>query len=516
MDDGIREARKLNYIKYRLSELIKDENVRMSMVIYIKTNYQDVSSIINKLVEYSARYRLPQEAFIDTEQLISMVERNQSFQSLFIPSFAFNQPQPPQPRQVNQKRERPDVIVIDDDDDNIPMVSKYQKVVQVPVERVKLEAPIPSINLLRPDSKAPSVNQRSPTGPQERVKLEAVESSKIKLFEYQVFAVRRILEQRGTCLCYDTGNGKSLVAVTATQQMLLQNPNVQITVIAPLSLLSNFQLSLERYGSTRDHPSYDYYTYEGFAIAYKKDLSLLDGRVVIFDEVHHIRTDVYTTLKAKHKARVKKLKRKRHQGEELTDGELEYIEHGKQVTEHLKQASKMNICDPISYVDEQTGIDILCIAPRSLLAINAVRKSLKVICLTATPFFNSPYDMVPLACMMRGDNVYSKRYFTYLTKSHREFQSKFGDLFLFKDIDKNDKDFPHVKTHKIDLMMTREYYNAYHEIEEEIQSKTKVLNLDNPWYFLFLFIYIMLFFIVFFKGISIGSKKSYHVFGRSS
>jgi hypothetical protein len=475
MDEGIREARKLNYIKYRLSELIKDESVCMSMVIYLKTNYQDVSTIINKLVEYCARHRLPQEAFVDTEQLISMVERNQSFhhqqQPLFFPSFSSHQPQPQQ-RQVNPKRERPDVIVIDDDDDT-QVISKYQKVAQIKLEApIKLEATIPSIKL---EATIPSI------------KLEAVESSKIKLFEYQMFAVRRILEQRGTCLCYDTGNGKSLVAVTATQQMLLEDPNVKITVIAPLSLLSNFQLSLERYGSTRDHPSYDYYTYEGFAIAYKKDLSLLDGRVVVFDEVHHIRTDVYTTLKAKHKARVKKLKRKKHQGEELTDGELEYIEHGKQVTEHLKQASKMNMCDPISYVYENSGIDILCIAPRSLLAINAVRKSLKVICLTATPFFNSPYDMVPLVCMMRGENVYSKRYFSYITKSHREFQSKFGDLFLFKDIDKNDKDFPHVKTHKIDLMMTREYYNAYHEIEEEIQSKTKVLNLDNPWYHFFIY-----------------------------
>lgn len=312
--------------------------------------------------------------------------------------------------------------------------------------------------------------------------LEAITRSKIVLFDFQKEAVHHILKQRGTCLCYDTGNGKSLVAVTATQQMLIDNPFVRIVVIAPLSLLSNFQLSLERYGAGRDHPSYDYYTYEGFANAYKKNPDLLINCVVVFDEVHHIRTDVHTALRTKHKAYVGKL---RTPGRELIEHEQRYLQYEKTIKTALKEASKRDECDPIAHVAEKTGgVNSTCIAPRSLLAINAVHEAFKVICLTATPFFNSSYDIVPLICMMRGEHVYSKRYFSCITSSPQLFEAKCRGLFLFQNIDKHDKDFPRVNTHKMDLVMTPGYYEAYHEIENEIESKTSALNLDSPWVFL--------------------------------
>lgn len=312
--------------------------------------------------------------------------------------------------------------------------------------------------------------------------LEAIIRSKIPLFDFQKQAVHRMVEQRGTCLCYATGNGKSLVAVTATQQLLIDNPYLQIVVIAPLSLLSNFQLSLERYGVARDHPAYEYFTYEGFAIAYKKDQDMLVNKVVVFDEVHHIRTDVHTSLKQKHKSYTARINKKPE--EDRTDTERLYVSKSKAIKEALKEVAKKNNTDPIEYVKEKTGVNIMCIAPRSLLAINAVRESFKVICLTATPFFNSSYDLVPLICMMRGETVYTRRYFSYMVANRTEFVNKCRGLFLFKDVEKNDRDFPQVTTHKIDLMMSPEYYQEYHEIENEIESKTRQFNLDKPWVFL--------------------------------
>jgi hypothetical protein len=290
--------------------------------------------------------------------------------------------------------------------------------------------------------------------------------SKIELFDYQKEAVEQILHRSGVCLCFATGNGKSLVAVTATQELLKRHEWLDIIVVAPLSLLSNFKTSLSRYGVGRNHPAYSYYTYEALAKAYRYNDSILDGKVVVFDEVHHLRTSVYDALRTK----VDKYRLFTH----------DTIHN---VRRALKQASRMDICDPIAWVKRETGTDITPCAPKSLLMINATLRAFKVVCLTATPFFNSAYDVANVVSMMRRDGgVYSRAFFTNMLKDHALFSRHMKGLFLFKEVDKDDPDFPRVIHHEINLCMSPEYYKAYHEIELEVSERTRETNLQNPWF----------------------------------
>ncbi len=288
------------------------------------------------------------------------------------------------------------------------------------------------------------------------------------MFDYQKKAVELILQRSSLCLCFATGNGKSLVAVTATQELLQRHACLEIVVIAPLSLISNFKTSLSRYGVSRDHPAYTYYTYEGFAKAYKRNDHMVDGKVVIFDEVHHMRTSVYDALKRK------------------VDSSRSYTPHEKRsIQMALKQASHMESCDPIMYVKSQTGgLDITEYAPRSLLAINGAKRAFKVICLTATPFFNSPCDIANVVAMLRREDVYSRSFFNSLLKDPDAFRNHVKGLFMFKDVAHDDPDFPKVVKHEVNLCMTPEYYQAYHEIEMGVAEKTRETNLQNPWVFM--------------------------------
>jgi hypothetical protein len=60
------------------------------------------------------------------------------------------------------------------------------------------------------------------------------------------------------------------------------------------------------------------------------------------------------------------------------------------------------------------------------------------------------------------------------------FQSLVRGLFLFQDVKKNDPDFPRVIKNKVDLPMSPEYYEAYHNIEMEL-NMTRFMDLRNPW-----------------------------------
>lgn len=306
--------------------------------------------------------------------------------------------------------------------------------------------------------------------------LPAIRQSKIPLADFQVSAVRQILKERGTCLCFATGNGKSLVAVTATQQLLLNNPALKIVVVAPLSLLENFRISLERYGVDREHRAYSYYTYEGFTIEAIRNPDILRDKVVVYDEVHHVRTEVHTTLRNKHKAYVNRLYSRE---KPLTDAEKRYLKFEGDVKQSLSAAVRAGNVDPIHYVRSQTSVDISPIAPRSLIVINASKKAFKVIGLTATPLVNGINDLSNLVSILRRENVYSITFF----KHHKYDSIKKGE-FLFKDVDPNDPDFPRLHVHNIDIEMDPNYYIQYHEVEMEVLSKKKSIDIENPWPFL--------------------------------
>lgn len=363
---------------------------------------------------------------------------------------------------------------------NVPV---HRRPIEPPPKRAKQEEKKES-GKRQPEKPEPGKNP----GPPKRAKQEeeeeepppldlpAIWQSKIPLADFQVSAVRQILKARATVLCFATGNGKSLVAVTATQQLLLNNPALKIVVVAPLSLLENFRISLERYGVNRDHPAYSYYTYEGFAIEAIRKPDILQDKVVVYDEVHHIRTEVHTTLRNKHKAYVAKLYSRE---KPLTDAEKRYLKFEGDVKQSLSAAVRAGNVDPVHYVRSQTGVDISCIAPRSLIVVNASKKAFKIIGLTATPLVNGINDLSNLVSILRRENVYSTTFF-----KHHKYDSIKKGQFLFQDINPNDPDFPRLHVHNIDIEMDPNYYIQYHEVEMEVLSKKKSIDIENPWPFL--------------------------------
>ena len=52
----------------------------------------------------------------------------------------------------------------------------------------------------------------------------------------------------GLLVAHDTGTGKTLTAVTASQCYLDKNKNGRIVFIGPASLLHNFDKELDKYG----------------------------------------------------------------------------------------------------------------------------------------------------------------------------------------------------------------------------------------------------------------------------
>jgi hypothetical protein len=177
----------------------------------------------------------------------------------------------------------------------------------------------------------------------------------VRLYDYQVEAVERILSQFGTCLCFATGNGKSLVAVAATQRLLGTYAMLKIFVVAPLSLLHNFKLALEKYGVDPNHPAYIYHTYQAFCNAYQKNPLLCDGHVVILDEVHALCTNIYATMSK--------------------NPNLSYLpfEERQRILKSLRLAAH-TVCNPLEHVFRETGFDITPYAPRPLLTLLATSR----------------------------------------------------------------------------------------------------------------------------------------------
>lgn len=268
------------------------------------------------------------------------------------------------------------------------------------------------------------------------------------LFDFQKKSVIQLTKQRGLVLSYATGNGKTLVAVSATVVF----SDLDVVVVAPKSLLSNFRHCLQTFGGGVTN-RFAFYTFEKFSVEWLKDPELTRNKFLIVDECHHARTDVYANLFKK-----------------ITNDQVRQV---------LEEEARKDFSDPIGAVKNKLGIFIHKFAPRSLRLIEAAKIAKKVLLLTATPCYNDTYDVANLASMAKGIGVMSRDYHRLLTKSPAEFSRFFRNTFAFKDIDKNDPDFPQLEVKTVRIPMTPEYYKAYHAVEERTLDNDK-----NPWIFL--------------------------------
>ena len=269
-----------------------------------------------------------------------------------------------------------------------------------------------------------------------------------RLFPYQTDAVQWLVRGSGGVLAFEMGTGKTLVAVAAAEALRRQDPMRPVVVVLPKTLHGNFQDTLVRYGVAEPFPGYAFYTYEGFTVAFVKDRTLGRGAVLICDEAHALRTDIYKAL------RVHLPSAAAAAAAATADVDVAALR------DFIKVQAAEDFSWPIEAVQQRFGLDLLPHAPRALVVLMAARRASHRILLTATPCYNSTYDLANLACLVRGDGVMSRRYFKTLSPAY------FRGLLRFQPIAPGDPDFARQEEFTVELPMSDEYYRQYREVEQ--------------------------------------------------
>lgn len=108
---------------------------------------------------------------------------------------------------------------------------------------------------------------------------------------------------------------------------------------------------------------------------------------------------------------------------------------------------------------------------RATAARECATKAGKVLLMTATPVYNDIFDAISLVAMVKGEEPITKGDLARMTDVERA--KYFKCIFSFYDNKKGDPNYPTVKEHSIELMMTPDYQKKYQAIEQ------KIINLEG-------------------------------------
>ena len=241
--------------------------------------------------------------------------------------------------------------------------------------------------------------------------LRCFEDASRPLYEHQIRVTKALQTQRELIIVHDVGSGKTLTAVTAADCFLQNNPNMNVIVVTPVSLVENFKEEIIRTYQGRNMQRYTFYTHAKFA----KDLKtkrltqdVIRKSMVIIDEIHNYRTKIPKGA----------------------------------VTGKVRK-SEIPAC---FYVQQ------------------GIKSAQKVLGLTATPFVNDISDLITIVSIVTGKDLFAKsrRKITPFRLLLKHAQN----LFSFYEIEKGDPRFPSYTIHKIEIVMPSEYYTKYMEIEK--------------------------------------------------
>lgn len=253
------------------------------------------------------------------------------------------------------------------------------------------------------------------------------ERSKVPLRQHQLDLIKFInkRDQRGAIAAFETGSGKTLTAIGAAVCALDANPRAKIMVVTPVSLQGNFKKEMEKFGLEKDDPRFEFETIDKFAKNYKSRCT--KNTFLIVDEAHKLKGKiVFNKVKGK-----------------FTSG-----------------------ANAHSFVE-------------------CSKKAWKVLLLTATPLYNSPYDIVNLVAMAKGIDPMTQNQFKRMVKKAdtRDFDEFFSCMiYFYNDVDRTN--FPEERAHDIRLTMTPDYYDEYMKVEKkELMNNPGAFNAD-PFIFL--------------------------------
>jgi superfamily II DNA or RNA helicase len=235
-----------------------------------------------------------------------------------------------------------------------------------------------------------------------------VRISKMPLRDYQKRVCKVMRSQRGLIVVHSVGTGKTLTAVTASQCFLADNPGAKVFVLTPVTLMDNFRKAMRAYGISNSDSRYVIISHQMFLSRYKEAVlnrkvinrngiqissDPFRGHMVIIDEAHVFRTQPL----------IKK------QAGQAYDTDARWM-------------------------------------------IRATRSAERVLCLTATPFFNTEKDLLNLVAMTKSGNTPNNNKTTW------------KNLFSFYERDHADPNFPKVNMFDVKVPMSMDYYRDYERV----------------------------------------------------
>ena len=243
--------------------------------------------------------------------------------------------------------------------------------------------------------------------------LSCVKRSKLPLREHQKRIVEFMMKNRGLIVNHKMGAGKTLTAVAVSQCFLDSYPKGLVIFTCPSSLVANFKKEMINYGIKDSDKRYDILSYNMFAKKYA-DIDKFDRNVLfIVDEAHNFRKDIKTAERAAAHIKVKK-------------GTVPVV--------------------------------------RAAVALNVARISTKVLLLTGTAMYNSPYDIANLVAMIWG-RFLTQIDLRLILGDDSLFNKYFKCTFSFYDPG-NVEDYPKRVDKVVKFEMTRPYYDEYRKVEK--------------------------------------------------
>ena len=394
------------------------------------------------------------------------------------------------------------------------------------------------------------VHRRRKPPPSPDLVRRVIDESALPLADYQ----RRDLAvfdraPHGIAACYATGMGKTMLAAACAARLAHEVPGLRVLYIATKSLQGNMEAALCKYigrepaapghvhlniipaGNDRLPPrerapldisngaiNLTSCTYEGFYSAWVRDITVARGTFLVFDEAHHMRTDIYNGLRSnladvangvRGGGRARAAPRNEDadgegEGEDeddkadarskITEVPPDCRQLFKRAVDALKEMLKRDHYDPVGLLWRAFGIYVPPHAPRSLACVYSSRLALATLCLTATPFYDNAADGANLVAAVRGEDLFGRTAFRHLMGvalrsedasrigySEVVFRNTFRGLFVFQDADPaREVSIPRTLPLEVKhVPMTDAYQRLYLEVEAKAENSPY----EEPWPF---------------------------------
>lgn len=121
----------------------------------------------------------------------------------------------------------------------------------------------------------------------------------VPLRHYQKKVVDYINKNNRLLVYHKMGTGKTLTAVVSSQCYLDANPDKNVVVITPASLIDNFKKGILQYKNIKHKNNYKFYSIQKATNLLKKGELDCQNSMVIIDEVHNYRSEITFTKRTK-------------------------------------------------------------------------------------------------------------------------------------------------------------------------------------------------------------------------